>query len=141
MEKNNHLLDPEGMEMSSRLISYVLSAFMIFLAACGGGGGGSNDESSGSAMRDTDLSAIYSTVTGISVQVAYEPGAEPYTGTFHNGTSYWSILEANIDALFQGRSVEPAVSTPVALSEMTALAVQNRSEWTTTDIYNLALDT
>lgn len=72
----------------------------------------------------------------LKMQVAYEPGAEPYTGTTPGGLNYWDILEQNLAAVFQGRSV--VFSIPKSLPAMTALPSQNKNVWTPSDAVALA---
>ena len=81
---------------------------------------------------------LYSTVTSIVVQVAYEPDAEPYTGSIQDEIPYWWILQSNIDALFFGRDVRPALYVPWGLEGMDPIPEQDRTAWTSSEIIALA---
>lgn len=79
----------------------------------------------------------FKTSEKIIVEVFYEPGAEPYQGTTAAGRLYWSLLEENLNSIFQYRSVKPLVIVPKSLSEMTILPQQNHSQWLGTEIVSL----
>jgi hypothetical protein len=121
---------------------FVVFSFILLLAfsGCSGDGGSSSPSSSGQSAQElaTDIPALFSTVSQISVKVFYEPGAVPYEGTTQNGFPYWSILEANISILFDSRSLIPDVYVPRNVREMTPLSKQNKSSWIAQDIMNLA---
>lgn len=57
------------------------------------------------------------------------------------GVSPWSVLRSNIEALFEGRAIEPEVYVPETLSEMDRLPAQGRDTWTPGDILALARET
>lgn len=73
----------------------------------------------------------------ITVEVYYEPGAEPFTGTTKFGKPYWGILEDNLKALFQYRTMAPLISVPKELNAMTAMPAQNKTTWTADDVLHL----
>jgi len=119
------------------LFSLILAAF-FFLNGCSGEG---HDDST--AIPETlalDIPALYSTVDTITVLVAYEPGAEPFTGTILRDIACWSVLESNIKALFEGRDLEPDVYVPSALSEMEEIPLKEQDTWTSKEVLDLALD-
>lgn len=61
-------------------------------------------------------------VRSLTFEVDYAPGAEPevaYGGLLDRGRSPWEILEANVDALYDGDP--PTLVIPRALGEMQAL--------------------
>lgn len=108
----------------------VFTCLTLFLAffACS-----SNDDPS-----SADINAFYSTMTNLTVQVAYEPDAEPYIGTTGTGMNYWDFLEANLQALFEGRPVDVFTDVPKTLEEMEAIPAQGKTEWTVDEILALA---
>lgn len=112
------------------------AALLIGAAAC-------SSEGQSTAGTATDplalnLAQVYSTVTSISVQVAYEPDAEPFTGMSQGDTPYWGILQGNMEALFLGRAIEPAVFVPWDLSGMDPIPEQDEESWTSSEIIALA---
>lgn len=125
-------------------LGILLLSLSGFLSGCGKDGllGGFDLASSSSASSDTnpyENSATYfSTVNELIVQIAYEPGAEPYTGTGTGGLNYWSILDDNLNALFHGRAVQPLIVVPKQMDQMTAIVPQNKASWNANDIYDLA---
>jgi hypothetical protein len=123
------------MRKCSVVIIYIL---FLFFAGCSGDGGNSSSSEQSSQELVTDISALYSTVSQINVNVFYEPDAEPYEGNTQNGYAYWSILEANIAALFESRSLIPDIYVPRTVREMTEIPDQNKTSWTAQDVFDLA---
>jgi predicted Zn-dependent protease len=118
---------------------YIILFYALFIALSGCSGTG-DTSSSGEESKElkTDIPALYSSVTDISVEVFYESGAEPHTGNTQKGMPFWSILEANISELFEGRTSVPNVHVPRTISEMTEISDQKKSSWTAGEIMGLA---
>lgn len=116
----------------------IIYIFILFFSGCFGDGGNSSSSEQSSLELVTDIPALYSTVSQINVNVFYEPDAEPYEGNTLNGFAYWSILEANIAALYESRSMIPDIYVPRTVREMTEIPVQNKSSWSAQDVYDLA---
>jgi hypothetical protein len=112
---------------------------LYILIVISSGCSGSNETSSSQELK-TVIPELYSTVTDINVQVFYEPGAEPYTGTTQNNVPCWTILEANIAALFSERSLIPDIYVPRAKNEMKAIPELDKTSWTPRDIMDMAED-
>jgi predicted Zn-dependent protease len=128
----------------SRYYALFFAAIALIAAqGCGGASGmsGASDGASGgtssSSQYQQDVSFIYTSVTAINVEVAYEPGAEPYSGSLPSGQPLWTVARDNITALFSRRSVVPTVTVPMNLSQMKALDAQNKATWTISDILAL----
>jgi len=122
------------------IVVSILLFLPLFLAGCSsGGGGGSKPEPLSPAV---DIPALYSSVDTITVHVGYEPEAEPFAGytedAFH--FQYWSVTEMNLQALFQGRTLEPEIVVPKELSEMDMIPDQDRESWTSSQIMETASD-
>ncbi len=114
----------------------LLPAGFVFMAGCSGD---SDDNTmSGGESFALDLTALYSEVNSIAVQVAYEPDAEPFTGAAINTTQCWEVLEENLKALFEGRVIEPDIFVPEDLSEMEPIPAQEEETWTAAEIIDLA---
>jgi predicted Zn-dependent protease len=103
---------------------------VLGLASCG-----RETKKKSSEVRQ-DVSAIYAAST-VKVQVFYEPGAEPYTDGPLN-LKYWSILEQNLEALFQGSSPSKTIKVPKALSEMSAMSAFNKTSWKIEDVLEMS---
>lgn len=120
---------PKGM------FSPLLLIALILLAGCSGE---RDDSAAIPEALALDIPALYSTVGAITVLVAHEPRAEPFTGAIHRDISCWSVLEGNIEALFEGRALDPDVFVPSALSEMEEIPPQKQDTWTSEEILGLA---
>lgn len=96
-------------------------------------------------LRNAALSAygpkdFFSTMDELKVEVAYEPGAIPFTATRSNSmSSYWNILETNLNKLFEKKQKKPIIFVPKTTSEMTALPEFNKSSWSAQDVADIAL--
>jgi predicted Zn-dependent protease len=71
------------------------------------------------------------------VEVAYEPGAEPYT-QLPNGDNIWLFTKTNIEALFSGRDLSVDVTVPPNLAAMNDIPDQGRDNYTAQNIVNIA---
>lgn len=83
--------------------------------------------------QDPDRSSVYfSSVRDVGVEVAYETGAEPYTGVFAYPGSYsvWSVTYKNLADIFADRSYNVGVTVPTDLSDMTEFPDQLKTSWT-----------
>lgn len=127
-------------ELWKGFIASFLIGILLSMAGCSGSGGSGHSSSAGAEQNTLSLSlpALFSTVSTIDVNVAFEPGAEPFTGTIQDNTQIWSILQNNIDALFLGRTIQPAVNVPMSLPEMSEIPDQKRDSWTTDQVLQLA---
>jgi len=123
------------MRKCSVFIVYII--FLVF-SGCSGGDEISSSSEQSSLEFVTDIPALYSNVSQIEVSVFYEPDAEPYVGNTQNGFAYWSILEANMAALFESRSLIPDIYVPRTVREMTEIPDQNKTSWSAQDVYDLA---
>jgi hypothetical protein len=125
-----------------RLFVREFSLCIIFLVlnfyGCSSGGGGG----SGQPTPTIYLPYLYSSVESITVNVAYEPDAQPYTGTSQgtSGFEYWSLLDLNLESLFASRMNKPEIFVPRELSEMKEIRKIGRKSWTLSQIVGLAND-
>jgi hypothetical protein len=114
----------------------VLALFLIiFVGAC------AKKKSAPAVSEIETTKAFFTAASAITVDVAYEAGAEPYTtvtaGPFA-GLSVWWILDENLSALFQGRVPAPVITVPKTAGEFTELPAQGRATWTTAELMALA---
>jgi hypothetical protein len=128
------------------VLPFLVFSVIIALAGCspsgsGGNSGNADNTQTGQDPMALDLVTLYSTVISITVHVAYEPDAAPFTGAFSDGGQYWSVLETNMNALFLGRIIEPEVYVPKDITVMEQISKQAQISWTTAQIYNLAKGT
>ena len=122
-------------------IATLASLCLGLMTACGRRDA-SDESASPTSSFSEPFAAIqyyYSTVEKIGVEILYEQGAEPYIGNLVSGKSYWTLLQDNIDALFKTRATAPTASVPSTIAQMTAIPVQGKATWTTTDLTELAV--
>lgn len=93
----------------------------------------SNSGDSATSKSNTEI--YFHDMKTLVVDVFYEPGAEPYIGTTAGGRNYWSFLEDNLKALFDGRNV--TITVYKTLETMNALSAQNKSSWSTLQVVDL----
>ncbi len=106
--------------------SAVLFLFLLLLGQCS------------TEVPDYDDPAVYfSTMQELVVEIAYEPGAEPYVGSTR-AIELWSIVLDNLEAIFATRSQPVTVTVPTTLAEMQEIPDQNKSVWTANDVMALA---
>jgi hypothetical protein len=67
-------------------------------------------------------------MTRFYVDVAYEPGAEPFA------RGDWGIVGESLAALFEGRTIKPQIFLPADGDRLTLLPDQGRESWTLNDI-------
>lgn len=109
----------------------LLLILFVLISACGK----DKKASQKSSLYEQDVSAIYKT-RNLAVQVYYEEGADPYDrGPL--GAQIWNLFQDNLDALFEGRKLEPLIIIPKTLAEMTKFSARNRSKWSIDDVLNL----
>jgi hypothetical protein len=94
--------------------------------------------SSGQTVPVIGPANFFSTMTQMRVEVAYEPGAEPYVGQFRSGREYWSLLKDNLTAIFAGQPVAPAITVPFTITEMQKIDDTGKATWTPDEIVALA---
>lgn len=114
------------------LFCFSLSCLLLFQNC------GKTEETFSESFPNSTPSLYFKSTQKIVVEVYYEPGAEPYTGTTLSGMNYWQILEDNLNSIFQYRSFRPVLVIPRALNEMTAIPTQGRGSWLGTDIMSLS---
>lgn len=83
------------------------------------------------------LDVYFKSMSSFKTQVFYEEGAEPYTGYRLNGKPRWGLFIKNIGSLLKATERGITLDIPKTLSEMTKLPLQNKTNWSGEDIYNL----
>lgn len=103
---------------------------LILISACG------KDDFAKKKATKQDVSKLYS-VSNLQVFVYYEPGAEPYVKDALP-FQYWTILQQNLAALYQGKLPSASIVVPMEISQMTQIAAQSKNLWSTQDVLNLS---
>ncbi len=101
---------------------FPLTAALVSLSACG------------TADEPEDLDPLARETTGIYLQVAYMPDAEPYMMGTDRFPEIWAITRSNMEAVF----VDKVVRIDSTLSTMTALSDTGRESFTASEIFDLA---
>jgi predicted Zn-dependent protease len=112
--------------------------FASFLFQTGCSGSSDDNTVSGEGSFALDIAQLYSSAETIVVNVAYEQDAEPCTGATLSEIPCWDVIEVNIQALFEGRIIEPDIVVPKELSEMEQIPAQDELTWTAAEIIDLA---
>lgn len=87
-----------------------------------------------SSSDDSSTDPFSSETTGVFLQVAYAPGAEPYTGGAGQLSDYWALTRDNLGALFGDKTIR----VPSVLAEMSTLAPGGDDAYSVAEILDLA---
>ncbi len=111
----------------------------LFLTACGGGGKDARTGDHGTNEHESSKN-YFKVSKRLTIQVAYEPAAEPYAGSVSPGNpfSVWQLTEENLFALYQGRADPPLISVPKTLDQFQVIPAQNKTSWKLEELYELA---
>lgn len=92
------------------------------------------------ALQRSNTAAIFSdSIADFSVNVIYEVGAIPYTGTIGlTANQTWNITKASFQALFQNH-VGRSVTVPTMIGQMTQITDQGKNVWTAGELIQLGL--
>lgn len=85
---------------------------------------------------DFSVDIFYKTMETLTVEVAYEPDAQPYLN--EGGSSLWLITEENIEALFANRPTPFDVLVPTSYAQMQQIPDQTGSGFTISRILSIA---
>lgn len=122
---------PRSLSLTTRLLAGCwLSAFSVLPISCGsdgsGGGGGSQASS---------IDKIYArATTTLAIEVDYQTGAEPYTGTLLTMDT-WNLFKVNAAALFKSQKT---LQVPTTLAEMQALSDISGTTFTSQQVLDIA---
>lgn len=109
-----------------------LLTLLLLISACG------KDPGKKSSTQAQNPNTIFG-ANQITVKVYYEEGAEPYTQDSDLALlKYWSIYQANIEALFKNRSPKPTLVIPTSLSQMTKIKTVGKAKWSIDDVLSLS---
>lgn len=107
---------------------------LLILISCG------NDKTKSSDSVQ-NVSAIYAS-SALDVKIYYETGAEPYTTSTPLNSSgtlkLWDVLEKNLEALFQGKAIQPVITVPKELNQMTEIPSSDKTQWSLDDVLELS---
>ncbi len=103
--------------------------YAIVIASC------ENDDNGGDNEFSVDI--FYKEMSTLTLDIAYEPGAEPYTQTI-TGHPSWEFAEHNIESVFTTRPIALDAIVPTALSQMKSIPAQNKSSFKAAEIRSMA---
>lgn len=125
-------------DLRSMKVNFFLNLIFIYVVSLFLGSCSSTESGFASLFPDSTSSNYFKKSSEITVEVYYEPGAEPFDGSIGlTGTPLWNITESNINELFSFKSISPGLNIPKSLSEMNMIGVQNKNQWTIDDVINL----
>jgi len=81
-------------------------------------------------------SPFAASVTGVTLEVDYARGAEPYTGTTSKGGAVWQLFASNAEKLFETRGKK--LTIPASLDQMEALDDVTGEDFTAEQILAIA---
>lgn len=111
--------------------SIVLMALMaVVLAGC------KKDDNNDQGLI---VDSYYKEMQTLTIEVAYEPNAEPFTKNLA-GDDMWTITETNVEDLYANRPMPMDVIVPYELSAMTAIPDQTTDSYSADDIRDLAAE-
>ena len=125
--------------MVSRFITTAFAIASLSLVNCGPGGG--PNVSGLSSNQYESAWHYFNSANRITVEVAYEDGAEPYVGqtqTPGHTIPYWQILEDNLKSLFYARPSQPSFVIPKDISGMKMFAKKKKTDWNDKEIFDLS---
>lgn len=111
---------------------YFLLGFLFLTQAC------TDDNNDDSSSNYEDLRYFYDNASSLKIDVAYEPGAEPYINQGFGGSNNFLFTKNNLDDLLAGRSNTISVETDILLSDMTQIPSQNKTGFTSQDILTIS---
>ena len=73
----------------------------------------------------------------LDVEVFYEEGSAPYTGSSTFGKDYWNLFIVNIEKILNtsNRSIQTNFQTQK--NEMSSFSHRNKDSWNTSELMNL----
>lgn len=102
---------------------------MLFFTAC---------EKDGANPSVENLTYFYENATSVKIDVAYEPGAEPYVNSGFGSNANFDFTVNNIIDLLDGRDNAISVICDKQLSEMTPIPDQQKNSYKHADIREIA---
>ncbi len=106
----------------------LLLGYLLLPGSCGSDG-------SGGSSQATSIDKIYArATTTIAIEVDYQTGAEPYTGTLLSMDT-WNIFLVNANALFKSQKT---LKVPTTLAEMQVLSGISGTSFTTQQVLDIA---
>lgn len=123
------------MGMKVKHIYYLTFLFSLLFSI---GSCTSSDSGFSSLFPNSTASNYFKHSETLTVEVYYEPGAEPFDGNIGSTTTpLWNITENNLEQIFSFKTVTPSLLIPKSLTEMNMLTAQNKTSWSVDDVINL----
>lgn len=96
---------------------------------------GTTDSGAPASSQPAVTTLFSKSITSITVEIDYAPGAEPYVGNVKDFGDPWNLFNANSLAVFDGKK---KVSFPRTLAKMEKLDDVTAATYTTKDILDIA---
>ena len=120
------------------LAALLLAAAAPALPGCDGTGttGTAGQQNPPTPNGKDPIDQIYArATTKLTIEIDYQPGAEPYTGSLL-GMDTWNLFTTNVNRLFQGAG--KTLTVPTTLPQMEKLATVTGTEWNVQAILEVA---
>lgn len=110
--------------------SLILTLSLFFFLSCGRESDTVEIQGVTVSSQSTEILDIYyKSMSSFTIEVLYEEGSEPYTGTTALGKNYWQLFEVNIKELLKLEERGVSFTYPNELSEMKSVSAQGKSAW------------
>jgi hypothetical protein len=110
----------------------LLLGYLLLPGSCGSDGSGGGG---GGGSQTTSIEKIYArATTTLAIEVDYQTGAEPYTGTLLTMDT-WNIFGVNANALFKNQKT---LQVPTTLAAMQALSDITATTFTSQQVLDIA---
>jgi len=117
-----------------RLTCAVVFGLGLVAVSCGSGSTSGPGDPSNPLTADPIDHLYAKTTTDVPIEIDYQPGAEPYTGTLITMDT-WNLFRANADALFNRQK---NVTVPTTLAQMESLSDISGTDFTSQQILDIA---
>ena len=110
---------------------------LLFILSCGKTEVEKVETKTNSAQSESMLKTFYKSMNKLRVEVFYEEGSEPYTGTSLLGKDYWDLFDKNIREILQVDTRSIDIFIPNELSEMASFTDKSKESWSVSELQNL----
>ncbi len=118
----------------------LISLFLLGLFSCGKFEKVEQEETQPqliTTQSGTTLDIFYKSMTKLRVEVFYEQGSAPYTGTTALGKDYWDLFTSNIKKILSTEERGVDVYIPTQLSQMASFEDKNKASWSVSELQSL----
>jgi predicted Zn-dependent protease len=108
----------------------LVTAVAVAVASC------SSQSAGGGSSQPSSAELFSSQITSVTVEIDYQTGAEPYTGSAGRLKDVWQVTRDNVDRVFSKSA--KALTLPTTLPQMQPLTDVTATTFTTDDVLAIA---